>query len=432
MHDVGEPRTWYEEAMKAERGWAPRAARGFSALWISMAGGLVVGPACSKADRVQPSRDAGVTPGDPRTRCAAPIEIGAYTPQTATWFDRQTSPECPDYRITGNVVVPRGQLLDIRPAVVASVDDGVVIGADGGQITAVGTEAEPIRLTGAATAGSWRGVVLEDSPNAELVWVTIEYGGRDAPISASLETRGATTLSLEHVTVRQSVSFGLFASEQTNFAGFSSNTFTENARGPASIGVNQLRNLDSSSSFAGNEVDAIEVRGSTLTVDTTVRRVDVPFAVGDPETGALRLEADALIEAGVDLVFREGVGLHVAGRSLRVQGTAEAPARMSGLDGASWRGVFFDVGAQVAWRHVRVEGATGTPLWAPDVQTATTAASVFVLGGDPATTVALDEVTIAESGGLSLFIAAEPAAEVTCTGLSTDAPVVPACPFSSP
>lgn len=123
------------------------------------------------------------------------------------------SPQATHYSI-GRLLVVDGELT-LEPGVdLRFAADTLMYVSQNGSLNAVGTEAQPILITGVnPVAGFWNGIqwVSSTSTNNRLSYVTVEYGGGDPARSGNLIVEGSgVNLTIENSTIANSAGYGLY------------------------------------------------------------------------------------------------------------------------------------------------------------------------------------------------------------------------------
>ncbi len=281
--------------------------------------------------------NAGEGAGSTATGC---VPLDSRTISTAVTLDKAC------YDVNGTQSVSAGGSLTIVPGVVMrfAAATELYIG-QGGSLSANGTLAQPIILTGKdKTAGFWRGVrfVYANSTANVLTHTVVEYGGGgsgEANISVDGLSSSKGRLRLNQVTLRHSLKSGFGFDSDTVVDDFTGVLSTKNAS-PGYLPANVVSLLGTTSSFTGNATDAIEVKSQTVTTPQTWRRLDVPYRMVDGTS--YTLDAPLTIEPGTTLKFASAASLYVSqAGSLTAVGTATAPITFTGEQPTAgyWRGI---------------------------------------------------------------------------------------------
>lgn len=208
-----------------------------------------------------------------------------------------------------------------------------------GTLKAIGTAAQPITFTAAATdpaPGAWRGIRIEgvaEQPNtgSMLEYVTVEYGGLFATHNVDLQWAEAT---LQHSTRRHSAGHGLYGEDSG--ATVQATQFTSNQNYAAYFtrlrGELNLANLTADA----NGTDGVALHNSDLRGQHTWDS-SLPYHLLGPihviPGSALTIRPDATIYAHGNLI-RVGGTLHAIGTAQRpITFTATTPVP------GSWRGL---------------------------------------------------------------------------------------------
>lgn len=278
--------------------------------------------------------------------CEEPVEltdaefVGGTTLESGTCYLVNEDLNLTD----GLVTIEEGVSLSFATDISVKIDAG-------GTLRILGTEDAPVLFVSQDPLVTWQGIRLEDSQGAENVWeyLVIENGGSrnwtGADYSgAAVYLDGATTLTMDHVTIRGSESHGLVAFEDVSFS-FENGTFDENDT-PAYLHPNVLSALGGETVFSDNENEHVLVSfGNTdaLVDDGAWAALDVPYRVQSRTyvEGALTIEEGAEFEFAqeVELVLRDS-------GSLTAVGTETAPIIFRGVAPSRgyWKGIALAAG----------------------------------------------------------------------------------------
>jgi len=217
-----------------------------------------------------------------------------------------------------------------------------------GNLVADGTGTSPILFTSdqiTPTAGYWDGVQVGSSyyttATATLNYVTIEYGGRynanlytynSSPTvsnsiiqhsgSYGVYAYGDAWPTLSNTTIDSSQSYGVYASG--NAVPALNNCTISNGANYAIYAANaaSVPIFSGTTTFTGNNPDAVRVGGGTLNVDKTWSRLNTPYVVSSDLTVAR--DVTLTVDAGTTVEFSAYDGLYIYG-NLVADGTAALP-----------------------------------------------------------------------------------------------------------
>ena len=204
-------------------------------------------------------------------------------------------------------------------------------------------------------------------------------------------------------------------------------TFTGNAAGPLEVEINQVNKLGPDSTYTGNGVDKLRVRGSSLNTPSTWSYLGVPFVIGEIGQDTVSFGRDVRIEAGVTVEVLDGVGIEIPLPFTTFESFGEAGQRVHLIGQSSgsgmWRGLLVRDGAHADLRNTTIEGGGGGSPWTAG-QGMSNRANLSVLAGQPPTEVTVLDSDLLGSMGQGIWI--EPAAgvSVSCTGVSAAQPTV--------
>ncbi|MBT3219982.1 MAG: right-handed parallel beta-helix repeat-containing protein, partial [Proteobacteria bacterium] len=214
--------------------------------------------------------------------------------------------------------------------------------------------------------GSWDGLTIawDAAANTSIDRLIYEYADelrvdRSIPVSNStirynsdygIHVSADVVLALSDSRVEENNGYGLLLDNKAALSLFEDNVITGNTSNPISMPLATLHLLDSTSSFAGNDVDPILVLGGTLSEDVTWRALDVPYEI----TTDVYVQKDndpavLTLEDGVRMLFATNVGMYVGngnmgdlvvdGDRALGAGVEFGPATDNGP--GSWKGLYF-------------------------------------------------------------------------------------------
>ena len=212
-----------------------------------------------------------------------------------------------------------------------------------GSLKAVGTSSSPIVLTGfEKTAGYWKGLLFyrSNTTNNQLDYVTIEYGVKN--IDTVSFSSDPTRFSIKNSIIRHASNDGIFIYDSSvKLGAFENNQLTANAR-PISLPPNIVKELDSNSTFTGNEDDSIHIQDQSLSIVSSWKRLDVPYYFED--SSRYDINAGLTIAAGSKLIFYSGAGLNINSNGyLNAIGNSTNKIIFTGseLTQGYWKGIHF-------------------------------------------------------------------------------------------
>jgi len=233
----------------------------------------------------------------------------------------------------------------IMPAAV-----GISVSGDDAALTAVGTKDNPIVFTAESkTKGYWDVIVFDNSMNTnnKFDYVTVEYAGDtssvadQAAVRASADEHGVT-LSITNSTLRESNGYGLYLAGTAVLPNFGNNTFTQNTLGPVNVGFEAVAQLETSSTYTGNDVDQIRVREGNVAESTSWADLGAPYHL---ESSVHVLKVWTL-NPGVTLLMAKDTWISVEGddAGLHAVGTDTQPITISGVEKTAgyWHAILFD------------------------------------------------------------------------------------------
>jgi hypothetical protein len=301
------------------------------------------------------------------------LHVRAYRLSTAaTWANLGV----PYYLETSLAAMVADWTLEPGVTLIMAEGTGLSISGDAAALIAIGTAEQPIVFTGeSAVRGAWEGIRFDGSNNTRnaLSHVTVEWAGNtdsdadSAAVKLTADSHGVQ-LAMSNTTLRQSQGWGLYAVGSAVLPGFEANALTENQLGPVKIGSLAVQQLLPASSYAGNDVDRVQVHTDYVATGATWLDLGVPYALD----GVLEATSAWTLNPGVTLIMQPTTGhLYIGGSagSLHAVGTAEQPIVFTS-DAAtkgSWQGIIFDTTEDQAnvFDHVVVEYAGSAPVQYP-------------------------------------------------------------------
>ncbi len=225
-------------------------------------------------------------------------------------------------------------LLELTPGTTLRFDEDAYINIGyyrPGSLRAVGTPEAPILFTSQEIRrpGAWRGVNLYKNASGELAHVTFEYGSRRTDYGV-LYANSRAALSVQDCTFRNNGAGVVLEGDDLRISGFSRNRFEASSPALQASAV-AFGALGEGNVFPAGE--KITVEGGHVERNIHWRSLGLPLEVTSPVV--VEGGATLTIDAGVDIHVRDGFTLSIGslgGGSLRVNGTAEAPVKIAGVN----------------------------------------------------------------------------------------------------
>jgi hypothetical protein len=270
------------------------------------------------------------------------------------------------YEAPDGLEVGSDTVLTLQAGTVLKFGEDSEMHVNRGSLKSTGTPSEPVLITGTTTeAGWWKGI-RATSPVAtvELEHTVVEYGGQtDSGGNANFAIEAASEgsgVAIDNTTFRHSGAYGLKV-DDAHVESFSNNTLTQNAKGAASIDVDDIAALDAGSQYSGNDRDVIAVTRGPVESQVTWPTVGVPFRV--EEEMSIKDGGFVTIRKGNTFRFAENVMLDVnAGARLTASGTSEAPIVFRGIEQTKgwWNGIRLESdSSDNVLEHVTIADAGG-------------------------------------------------------------------------
>jgi len=262
---------------------------------------------------------------------------------TNTFWNDTTQP----YVVTGNINIYNDATLTIAPGVEVFLDSGrqIYIGnssSSTGSLVAQGTLENPIIFTGTSEA-PWNYLYFGPytGDGSILSHCVIENGGYSGQGMLYVHT---DKLTIEHCTIRNSVSSGLYLTSN-GVPALSENSYENNATYPIYVNTAEsLSAIDSASSYTGDNDNRICVADHVLSIDATMADAGTPYFFNNYTQ--ISNNATLTIQAGAELQFASNRYLYVGPSSnstgrLVAEGTEENPITFTSGSDQPWYYLYF-------------------------------------------------------------------------------------------
>lgn len=270
---------------------------------------------------------------------------------------------------------------------------------DLGRLTIAGTADAPVLLAGTETRrGHWQGIrIATDSQDNRLEHAIISDAASNA-WNGNVETQAAlfadadASVSLNNVTFRRAGLHGIYIDDEAALGTFGENRFEDNGS-PGRVSANQLGILEGTSTFSGNDTEALGTVGQeTVSIDQSWPALPVPYRLEE----RIIVDATLMVEAGASFEFGENGRIEVAvDGSLSVDGTMTAPVVFRGIEATRghWQGIqFSSANPENRLRYARVLHA-GRGVWNGNAD------SVAAINLDNGGGASIEDSEVEESGG---------------------------------
>lgn len=255
------------------------------------------------------------------------------------------------YYLTASLDVEAEWTLASGSTLIMPKQGQLTIAGDAAAFIAEGTPDKPILIRGEkAERGYWGAIVFSNTNNPKnlMKYVTVEHGGsgigQDDVANVTLSSTGhGVSLKLSGCTLRESKGYGLSANHAlASLPIFEKNTLAKNSKGPVEIDADAVHQLKPGSSYTGNDVDEVTVRGSNITKPVTWLDLGLPYAVHNP----LKPSVVWKLDPGVRLIMQKDTYVFVGGddAAMNAVGTADKPILITAAAKSPgfWQGLYFD------------------------------------------------------------------------------------------
>lgn len=372
--------------------------------------------ACTEPD-VSPGNEGGApnaagAPGVDPSECEV-VQTDCSQPQALTNADLEggaTLKENTCYTASSGLTVNSGTVTLEKGVVIQFPTKGSLNVGSEGQLHIAGTCEHPVRLKAKDSVSTWRGVRMENSQGEKnsFTYTQIERAGDSAwtgdnRSGAALSLIGTTNLDMDHVTISESQSTGLWATQDVKMS------FTQGK-------------------LSGNQIPAwLDPRlVSAIAEDVVLEDNENPFIYvvfsnNDTLTGAhtwaglplliknrFYIDGDLTIQAGAELSFEQDVPLIInAGGTLTAEGSEGSPVAFFGAAKTQgfWKGIEVNSGGVgdpatvgLTLNHAVVSHA-GSTAWTGSPEHR---AAIFV--GYNTSGVSIKNTKIEESGYYAIYV----------------------------
>jgi hypothetical protein len=256
------------------------------------------------------------------------------------------------YILTGDINVDNNSVLTIQPGTVIKFNAGasLTIGyTSNATIIANGTASNPITFTSTAllpAAGAWEGLYFDSHTlnNSSLSYCLIQYAGSNSSYGA-VNIDGCD-LALDHVTISNSGSYGIWTNYVNNYGGFM--TFTNstiNQTAKYGIVINAQKAGTIGTGNVLTNVPGILITGDFRSTSAqTWKNLNVPYVI----TNEVDIDGTLTIEPGTTFRFDASgwlsIGYYTA-TTFIADGTSSLPILFSTTStspiAGAWRGITF-------------------------------------------------------------------------------------------
>ena len=237
-----------------------------------------------------------------------------------------------------------GGRVDIEPGTTIYVASGARLWVQGVVFNAVGTEEEPITITGEEQVpGYWSRLRFDNTGKTDTVLehVILEYGGGGGD-KTTLKIEGESRPTIRHTTIRHSEGLAFsIGSSKSEIQAFENNTITNNGRAGA-IHNSTADVLDPSNEFKDNDKNKIEVFTRGVYNDVTFHDIGIPYEIGTQ----LEFRGNHVtLEPGVEWHMAADTRIWVQSDSkFTAVGTESKPIVIRGKEQTAgyWKSLYFD------------------------------------------------------------------------------------------
>lgn len=345
------------------------------------------------------------------------IDIAGTISETTVLEDVFPGTDQADYIATGAVNV--NAELTIDPGVVIEFSEDVFMTVSTeGALVASGTADDAnnkIVLTSdnASSGIRWGGIKVSSTDSRNILnYVEVTFAGSteigefsnfvDVPANIGIFANGR--MSITNSTISDGGGYGTYI-RFGELVNFENNTYENNELSGIGLPVDQVFAIDENTSFTNNTEHAVEIFGSSLTVNDDTGIVNLANDASYNVSGSLSIENDLIVQAGADFTLDEDVFITIAqGGSMALEGTATDLVTLtsSNIDGEiRWGGIKVNSASSLnrfTYADISYAGSTAIGEFADFIDVP---ANIGLYGGGR---VSLVNTTVSNGGGYGMYI----------------------------
>ena len=257
-----------------------------------------------------------------------------------------------DYLVVGDVNVTAN--LTIEPGVhIQFQEDRSLNIASSGTILAEGSESDSIIFTSANVAGEtrWKGIYIASASSQNSIkYAKVNYSGNsninftgaDYPAAIGIEASG--NIKIENCSFENNLGYAVYADDDGGQLNTFANNHFENNENAVAVWVNEVEDLDATTTFTNNTNADVEIFGSTLeeSIETTWQGLSemASYTVSDD----LFINGTVNISEGARFQLDEDVQVYVRGAFI-AEGSESNKIEFTSSDqnqGLLWKGIYIN------------------------------------------------------------------------------------------
>lgn len=262
------------------------------------------------------------------TQC---IELSGRQTEPLVLMNHNTDSNIADYCVEGDFDILAD--VEVEPGVTILMKNGSRINVQtGGSFKCVGTEEDKITIRGEEllVKGQWESIHFRSNdPNNRLEYTTVSGGGSHQTYDAMIFIAYTGYANIDHCAISFSSSHGIKCESYRSILGGIANTDVSFCDiYPIRIDAEQIHNIASTNTGAGNGFDKIDVNGSQIGNPITIQKsAALPYHIN----GIFSLATDVTVEPGTIIYMAGGAKIQVEGQgSLNCTGTQDEKIRITG------------------------------------------------------------------------------------------------------
>lgn len=262
------------------------------------------------------------------TQC---IELSGRQTEPLVLVNHITDSNIADYCVEGDFTILAD--VEVEPGVTILMKNGSEIDVrDGGSFKCVGTEEENITIRGEEilTSGQWETIHFRtNDTNNRLEYTNISGGGSGQTYDGMVYIGYTGYANIDHCTINFSQSHGIKCQDwRSNLGGIANSDISFCDLYPIRIDAEQIHNIASTNTGAGNGIDKIDVNGSQIGNPILIQKsVALPYHIN----GTFSLASAVTVQPGTIIYMAGGAKIQVEGQgSLNCTGTQDEKIRITG------------------------------------------------------------------------------------------------------
>lgn len=257
-----------------------------------------------------------------------------------------------DYLVVGDLNVSAN--LTIEPGVHIQFQEGRLLNiTSSGTIVAEGSETDSIIFTSANVAGEtrWKGIYIASASSqnsikhAQVNYAgnsSMNFSGTDYPAGIGIEATG--NIKIENSSFENNLGYAVYADDDGGQLNTFANNHFENNENGVAVWINEVEDLDGTTSFMNNTNADVEIFGSTLAESIETTWQGLSETASYTVSGNLFIDGTVNISEGAKFELDEDVQIYVRGAFI-AEGSQTNKIEFTSSDqnqGLLWKGIYIN------------------------------------------------------------------------------------------